>query len=153
MSNAQHIMLSPKALGWSSGASLQGVTGTHRYAMTPAARTPYSWTLRLPFIRHGRMLIWMAEDGERASTRGVGLSAEVEPKPTLADLGITKEQSSDRQAIFKQQDAVRDWAKPAEVVTPKRAARVARDAEAKAARDAAPAPVLSATCSGTFGWC
>ncbi len=101
-------------------------------------------------IRGGKLLKQMADAGERAAL-GKPKRSEVERLATLADLGITRKQASDAQAIAGEEDAVRAWMDTAKEVTPRRAARVARDATAKRKRDESPPPILPVTCDLRFG--
>ena len=101
-------------------------------------------------IRGGEILRRMAEEGER-QTGGQSERYQNETVLTLADLGISKKQSAAAQAIAAEADAIRDWMAKAKEVTPRRAARVARDKKAEKKRQAAPIPELPATCDFRLG--
>lgn len=99
-------------------------------------------------IRGGQLLQESWEKGERATPSS---QKELGSKPTLADLGVTKKQSSDAQAIAAEAEAVRAWMATAKDVAPARAARVARDAKAARERAAKPTPILPVACDFRLG--
>ena len=91
-------------------------------------------------IRRGEILKEMAEAGERATPETARSSArsELDRPPTLADLNTTKRESANAQAMADEAEVVRAWVRTAKVVTPTRAARIARQARHRAEVKAAP---------------
>ena len=101
-------------------------------------------------IRRGEILAQMAEADERYGGRGGDRRSST--KSELESLDTTKRESADAQALAAEAEAVRAWVATAKEISPRRAARVARDAKAKRERaEKVPVAVLPPTCDLRIG--
>lgn len=89
-------------------------------------------------IRQGEILRAMAEMGQRAGLGDGAKGTKGAPLATLADLNVTKRESSNAQAMALAADEVRKWAESAKTISPGKAAKVAKAALYKAEVQAAP---------------
>ena len=103
-------------------------------------------------ILGGQILEEMAENGERDQGKGGDRKSRFQNGTVkLADLKLNKRQSKNAQDVAAEADGVRYWMTTAREITPRRAARVARDLKAKREREAKPPPVLPALCDLRLG--